>query len=174
MVMLCIGAGTSRAGVHTYVGFYADDYHTVCSIDITSAPQHFQVWLWVLPNDDGFIVMAFGYRYPSWVSLGSAYGNEDLAVAIGCPQDQYTTCLTFNYCQYDWVWLVRWDAWALEAGNAGEIYLVPTEWFGPPIMVGDCAYGEAPARILNNLHINEPCTFGTEETSWGAIKALYR
>ena len=172
--MMCLGAGTGRAGVNTYIGIYADEDHTICSIDITSVYQYFEVWFWVLPNDDGFLGMSFGYRFPSWVAIGSSYDNDGLAVAIGCPQDQYTTCLHFNDCQYDWVWLIQWGVWALEAGNDGEIRFVPTEWFGPPIMAGDCESGGAPARILNSLHINEPCVIGTKETSWGAIKALFR
>lgn len=174
IVMLCLCTGTSHAGPNTYVGIYADEYHTDCSIDVTSAPLFFQAWLWVMPSDNGFYGTEFGYRSPSWVTLGPAIGNDGLAVTVGCPQDQYTSCLTFSECQYDWVWLVRWDAWAMEAGNVGEIYLVPTEWFGPPIIIADCNYAQMPPRILNNLHINEPCVTGTEEKSWGAIKALFK
>ncbi len=143
-------------------------------MDITMELQHFTVWLWVLPSDDGFGNIAYGLSYPSWIVLSGSDTHPDMEVLIGCPQDRHTTCLSFNGCWYDWVWMIRYDAYALEGGISGKIQIVPSEWFGSPIMAGDCLHGEKPARILNGLHFNEVCVVGAEEYSWGAIKDLFR
>lgn len=169
--ILCI-AGNSFAGPVTYIGLYSDCDHSVCRVDVPAAYLSFNVWIWVLPGDDGMSCVEFALDIPPhYLNTGTTL-NPDHSIAIpGCslPDD---CIMCFPSCNYSWVWIARMN-------------ILPTEIHQDFISLTSTIYGyfdaagcgpgypSVPFAALNNLAVNRPCVISTNPCSWGMIKKLY-
>jgi hypothetical protein len=168
---LALIAGSVSAGPLAYMGLYADDAHGVCSVVVPAPYAGFTCWHWVLPSDNGAICAEFKITIPPvYFSTGTTV-NPDHSVALGDPITSVSIC--FTDCQTDWFWTYQLAILPTVA-DIQQIIIEPHVDAGA-YQVANCleGYPIEPVTLLNNLHINEDCVYGTETSSWGAIKGMY-
>jgi hypothetical protein len=160
-----------------YIGIYADEYRSTQCVSGTGF-YPFTIWVWCLPSMNGTMCAEFDIMYPANVITSTVTLNYDLAFWWDpFPGSGISVC--YFDCQYDWHWLFYRAMYCTDETqtiiaiaphpDAGE-YQFANCYPGYPIE--PCiAY---PAVLVNVLPEDCPEIIGTEETSWGAIKGLYR
>ncbi len=156
------------------VGIYADADHRVCSMVIDNAPYSLTVWVFLQPGASGLQSGEMGISFPEWVQPEVVTNNPDF-YGIGCPVFHLNYwCFNFNDCRFDWVWPFRVRTSVTVGGMVGQIRIVSSAQ--GKIVAANCQPGhlEEPMTVLTDFHVNESCAVGTEDQSWGAVKALFR
>jgi len=158
-----------------------------------------EMWIWCFPSPDGMTALEFGLDYPDNANARTLHKNEDLIAGdIENLPDLWAVIL--NECQDDWFWLARQYFWVNSAEKT-TIELVPGENnpYGTmrlltcdPIMETELfAYTmlyinmnprsrkcgttlPVPTSVPSSKITTIKLTASVDESSWGAIKELYK
>jgi hypothetical protein len=177
VLMLCALLVVALAGANleastVYVGLYADEAHSVTSVDYAGAVTEFDVWVWWLPSEHGLIANSFRLAYPSNVTWGTITLNPNTMPNIGCNDGWEPMCAIFSNCELDWVWSHHQRCYLTDA-MPSAIQIVPPD--PDPIEAANCEMGNPLDQVvvLNRLNMNWWFD-AAEPQTWGAIKSLYR
>ena len=174
-VALLLVAGAANA---QYIGLYVDsDRSAWCATGVGFYPV--EMWVWCLPGPQGTICSEFMVGYPMNVIQSVVTWNDPIiSVALGDLPSGLSIC--YIVCQYDWHWPAHQALYVTDPTQT-LIEILPHPDAGA-YQFANCepGYPLEPATKLTNLYLNygpadEEC-MGTavEETSWGAIKSLYK
>lgn len=167
-MLVAISAGSLQAGPKAYIGLFTDDYHSVCSQTVPAPFVGFELWVWVLPSDNGVKFVRTGLEIPGWIINTGQIINPDHMISLGCMDP---ICIMLASCYYDWVWLYRFSLIPTEL-NQGYVRIINGE--DGQIHYASCLEGnpEEDLTVFNQLGVNLDCVYGSTESSWGAIKSI--
>ena len=173
IAVLALLAGSAYAGPNYYVAMYnAGDTRPDCGYSGAVYSQY-ELWVWILPGDEGLKGFDFKIIMSSDVKMANV-DNPDLSVTINDPTHLDGWVGTFSGCFYDWVWLTKLTFLLIDPlPHYVEIIDNPTTG---AVEATDCTPGY-PIRdliVLNAYGVGQPCMSDSEDSSWGAVKALYR
>ena len=160
-----------------YIGLFADAARdTFCA---WGAPVFFfDMYVYCLPGDHGLKCAEFAILYPeSGIFAGVATPNPALSVAQGNLADGMSCC--FLECQWDWQW-THSQTIIVQDATPKIFEIIPSPVPIPPVyQFANCdtipiKYPKEPCTKFTNLYVNTCGPTAVEETSWGAIKSLYR
>ena len=173
-ILLISGAATAQGG---YIGLYADEGRTTQCV---SGEGFYSVsmWVWCLPGEKGQICAEFLVTYPLNTIQSTVTWNDPLiSVTLGDLPSGLSVC--YQECQWDWNWpcyqlvyVTDPTQTVIEIGPHPDVAVYQFANCDPGYPVEPCtAY---PSMLLNVLPEDCPEIVGTEETSWGAIKSLFK
>jgi hypothetical protein len=153
-----------------YVGLYADANHSMPCYNGTSS---FDLYVWWLPSSNGSLGTTYNLILPLDVAIASVTTSPAVANLIGCNCGVFGGfCAVFTDCQMDWVWSQRISCNVLDE-SPSVIAIVPCEGEAA-LSVVDCMYSIEPVTVLNKFCVNQEPVISVDESTWGAIKSLYR
>jgi len=173
--LLLLAAGAANA---QYIGLYADGDHTTwCASGVGFYPV--DMWVWNLPGPLGQICAEFMVSYPPNVITSTITWNDPIiSVTLGDLSSGLSVC--YISCYWDWNWTAHQLLYVTDP-TPTYCEIVPHPEVGV-YQFANCepGYPTEPTTKLTNLFLNygpgDPECEGTavEETSWGAIKSLYK
>jgi hypothetical protein len=184
--VLCLATAGAVAAVLPpigYIGIFADTSRAANSV-CTAQYESFEAWIWCLPSENGMQGAEFAVRFPADILTLNIVTNPVVNPVIGALASGIA--FNLNYCQTDWVWTHCITLLPL-AVLPSTIDIIPNPWAYPAPAHKFTTCEEAGSG--SNYYMVEPCInltplyfcwapdpgpIGVEETSWGAIKALYR
>jgi hypothetical protein len=165
-----------------YVGLYTDSLHS-CYEHWSSNESYdvIDMYLWCLPPSQGMQGVWFKLGSPpTAVHLLSVEFPDDTWMSGGILSDWTAGWhAVVSSCRHDWTWFVKWNVW-ITSYVTGSIELEPEPIFAylNGVAFMDCSgvgsYNFYGARTMTNLEINRHGELSVENTTWSAIKALYR
>jgi hypothetical protein len=161
------------AGAVTYIGMYADEAHSQCSL----YPAPFNpvtLWVWVQPGEDGMNCVEYEIVVPANVIDAATIVNPLAGYHIGDAIVPPGATVCFPACQTDWIWIHQVLCLVTDA-NPSIVALEPHDDYGimrTETCVDFGTYQEMTK--INDMFINQECCLSSEESSWGAIKAILR
>jgi hypothetical protein len=175
IAVLALLAGSAYAGPNYYVAMYnAGEDHDACGVSGIVAPYTpYEMWIWILPGDEGLKGFDFKLDLAGDIVTVNT-DNPDLSVTINSPQSVDGWVGTFSGCFYDWVWLTKLNILAASV-TPHYVTIIDNPTTGA-VEATDCTPGY-PIRdliVLNQYGVNQDCLTDSEDSSWGAVKALYR
>lgn len=176
-LLILISADVNSAPSKPYVGIFADEAHSVVSVNPATYTS-FDVWISFLPSVHGMQATEFRVTMPSNVHVVVVFRNPIMLVTLGCPPPgESYECVVFGEgtCATEWVWTHRLTCLLMDPAP-GVIEILPPREGESAIAVYNCeaGYPAEPATILNKFGINQDAVIAVEPQTWGAIKSLYR
>jgi hypothetical protein len=172
IAVIALMAGSAYAGPNYYIGMYsAGAEHSSCGVEVASAPALYTVEFWILPGDLGLKSFAFKLDTAGDVVF-SQTNSPDCSFVSGTLADGLMGSMTG--CWYDWKMVITAQMYAFTtAGHA--LTILPKPDIGE-LQATDCTPGYPIHDLiaLNTFGINMACTTDTEDSSWGAVKSLYK
>jgi hypothetical protein len=176
-------AGYAALPPRGYISLYSDgarSYYAYCPIPPGYSIAKIEVWIWLLPSENGLLCADFAMGYPSNVIRDRImYNTALISTSSGTLPTGYSTCL--NVCQWDWCWVAH-QALYVTSLQGTSIEIVPHPGLGV-IQFSNCAPGHPAEPCLRgtSLFLNNnsyPClspelAIGAGELTWGAVKSLY-
>ena len=172
-ILLISGAANAQG----YIGLYADAGHTTqCVSDMMPTPVTF--WIWCLPGANDQICAEFMMSYPANVIASTVTTNDAIvSVTLGDLATGMSVC--YDPCQTDWNWCFQQLIYVTDPTQT------TIDVLGHPdtglVQFANCLEGYPlepatayPSLLLNVLQQDCPEIVGTEETSWGAIKSIFK
>lgn len=175
MFLVCAAPASVQAQANTYIGLFSDEARTGWCVSGTGMMTLYFI---VLPGDDGLkcLDMSTTINGTGVVFSAPTWHEEVKDAMLGSfPDDALALCL-WN-CQYDWItlatvggYIMSTDPITIEIGPNWD-QPVPPDY---PVYM-NCAEVEREAIPFTTFYINGECgPIAVEESSWGAIKNLYR
>ena len=176
-ILLISGAVNAQLPPEGYIGLYADAGHTTQCVSGAGMYQ-VEMWIWCWPSVRGQICAEFRVLYPANLIQSTVTSNTDIiSVTLGDLPAGMSVC--YLACQTDWHWPFHQALWVTDATQTmieigshpdAGVYQFANCNDGYP--VEPCiAY---PAMLINVAALDCPEILGTEDTSWGAIKSLFK
>ena len=176
-VALLLVAGAANA---QYIGLYVDNERSSwCATGVGFYPV--EMWIWCLPGPLGQICAEFMVTYPVNVITSTVTWNVPIiSVSLGDLSSGLSVC--YVNCLYDWHWPAHQTLYVTDPTATYCTIQKHPDPAVEDIQFANCepGYPTEPTTVLTNLYFNYGPTdaecMGTavEETSWGAIKSLYR
>ncbi len=175
-LLLVSGAASAQ-----WISLFTDEERSSSSILYVPSGSIEEVYLFAHPSAEGVTCIelnSFTLGDGSIQSFAAVY-NEDVAPPVmgTFPNSDLAGC--FQTCHQDWAWFCRASLLYLSSG--GEwccIYVRALQ--GPPVQPYPkfltCGGDEIQAYPFCEFCINAPslCEVAVEESSWGAIKEMYK
>jgi hypothetical protein len=170
IVSLVVG-GANALPPKPYVGLFADANH---SITCYTGSSSFDLYVWWLPSSNGSMGTGYDLVLPANVTIASVTTSPAVANLIGCYcMDLGGFCAVFANCQADWVWSQRIRCNVLDE-DPSAIEIIPCEGESS-LSVANCVdYSAEPVTSMNKFCVNQEPIIAIDESTWGAIKSLYR
>jgi hypothetical protein len=138
-----------------------------------------EMWVWAKPDPGlGMICADFMVSYPiNVIQSTTTYNSTIVSTYLGSIGTGFTVCL--NSCQYDWVWIAHQLLYVYDPTQTKcEIVNHPE---AGAIQFYECTAGFPAYSVASmpRLWLNQdwgPCEdpIAADETSWGAIKSIYK
>jgi len=174
VAVLALLAGTAYAGPNFYVGMYnAGDTRPDCGATAAAPYTPYEIWVWILPSDLGLKGFDFKMVLNGDICTGNT-DNPQLSVTMNSPTADVGWVGTFTGCMTEWTWLTKLSMLAATVDpHYVEIIENPTTG---AVEATDCTDGYPinPLIVLNSYGINAPCEVDAQDSSWGAVKSMYR
>ena len=158
-----------------YIGLFADDMHESWCTSIIGAA--FNMWIWALPGENGMKCAEFAIQYPTaGIFAGTVTVNPGKSATLGDLPGGFSICYT--ECNWDWQWIAYQSIFVMVGDPlVFEIIPSPIVYPLPVYQFANCneGYPKEPCIKFTNLYVNGECgPIATEESSWGAIKDLFK
>ncbi len=180
VAVLMAGAAFTTTLPIGYIGVFADDTHTMGPAGNYACPAQygqFHAWIWCLPSVRGLQAAEFKLGVPSTVVRLATVTHAIITLELGSLDDGMSVVFAEGDCKTDWVWLYDLTMMLLAPTPAKmEILPHPGTLPAPAYQFASClpGYPIEACRYLTPLYVCwAPSPIGVEETSWGAIKALF-
>jgi hypothetical protein len=176
LLIATISSSTTQAQVFSLWG---DEGMTTCEVHTAAPYQPFNVFVFLEPGIDGAFYVQYKLKIlPGHFSIGQVINPVvSDAATIGVWFGSPGISAPFTSCQVDLLWIVNLTMMApnttpgyyeIKANEDSQLIRVCP-------CVGPCGrYDNDEGFVYNQFGFNETCIVSTEETSWGAIKSLYR
>jgi len=161
----------AAAGPYPYMALYLDEDRTCyCGY----GPGLFSIYAFILPSDDG----AHGCAFKVEVDIaGMVLGKEINGLDVLPPPSDAEYCYMYRACDPGLHWILKIDIFLIDSTTPGTAYFVdsPTENFLGTFSCEE-GYPQEDGVVLTNAYFNtNPCPeIGTESSSWGAIKSIFK
>jgi len=155
-----------------YIGLYSDPDRSFCEVHSSGGLSSFDLYVYCLPSEHGVMSVKFAISYPANVTQSSLTVNPGIAYTQGDLESGIN--VQFQSCMYGWVWTHHQTLYITDT-DPDWIYIVAHPGEGSYYFT-TCidGYPSEGVMVVNHLAVNQPCVIATEETSWGAIKSLYK
>ncbi len=142
--------------------------------DVQTGPYTaFTIYVFLEPGPEGAFAAEYKLTGPaghfSTLNEKAAFIS---AATIGVPFGAPGMAAPFLSCQADLVWI--WQVTCMGPNPDPGLYILEANDDSGNLGIAICP-GDRPlrdARLYNYFGFNESCVFGTEESSWGAIKSM--
>ena len=183
-VVACLMCGSMSVRADGFIGLYSDGAHTRCSASGTGLLYSVEMWVWAKPDPyRGMIRAEFEINYPDNVLLvGSETWNDPILFHYIGNISGEEILVIFNSCQWDWTWIAHKLLWVtndiqtrcqvVEQSSDSSIRCV--RMFDCTPSRPDYCVGAYPSLWLNQHWDSCEDPIAIEESSWGAIKSLYK
>ena len=174
-----------------WIGIFADDQFQgpdqtpiFAYCDFEGAVARAEMWIWCLPSERGQIGADFTVAYHDLSILApSTVTTNDGIVAVVTGDLENGISILYKECQYGWNWCIRQTIYII-SHELAWIEIVEDPGITPKFR--NCEEGwpteqvyKWPRLYLNYVSDVPPYLYciqpiGTDDSSWGAIKSLYR
>ena len=143
-----------------------------------------EIYVWVYHPTLAIMGAIFSLDYPDIVQPEDTFSVNEDVVRLPYFGDLENGIQIGTECTTGWNWLIRQTIW-IAASDDAIINIVPHSdpYFNNEILCVSCNGPKYQIEYILQLYLNvnyEPCkepldlVVGTEESSWGCIKSLYR
>ncbi len=153
-----------------YVGLYSDQNHSCwCVNEMPMTPV--EMWVWVLPGENGLLCAEFDVSFPSNVVTSTVTWNPDLQVTL-----PPSPC--FPECQSDWNWIYHQLIY-VTSEEPSFIQIIASSDDILQFTTCEEGYPAEPCIKITNLYLNygedsDECDqTPVSDSSWGCIKRLF-
>jgi hypothetical protein len=167
----------------SYMGIYADEDRTTWCASGT-APYQIDVWVYMDIGENGAWAYSFDLEIPPnvvilTIDVNRYEGGPWECIPPYCPQGiagEFGLCLGSR--MFSSIWIVHATANVTD-GDPSLIRIVPNPDIGA-MWVENCDFEYETPPILTHLYVNydaseaECGTLPVDQSTWGAIKSLYR
>ena len=180
MLMVLAAPVSAQAPANSYIGLFSNEARTEWCISGTGM---ITMYLIVLPAADGLkcLDMSTTENDPTAaVRFFTPVWHDDVKDAMlgSFPDNFLSLCLW--YCHNDWITLAAVDGYIYRDTDPVSIEIGPN--WNVPVPLPYPVYGNCEDPMVENeaipfttFYINDECgPIAVEESSWGAIKNLYR
>lgn len=143
-----------RSASNAYIFMSQDPCHWDCDVYFSAPYTAFDVWIWVLPGDQGFKGVEFGFMGGANTIYSSVTSNP---YATTIDDDLEAVKVSFNKCLEGWTWLYKLECFS----TTTDPYLIE---IGPNSDTGllrafDCSDStqEYSMALLANFGVNTGC-----------------
>lgn len=174
VVMGTVSSGAKTLCGHPYIAMYnVGEDRLDCGFTAPASYTPYEIWVWILPDVNGLKGFSFTIDMGNDLCAGVT-NNPDLVYPADSPIEETGWTGYFSSCHYDWVWLTKLSMIAVS--------ITPhcVEIIGHPdtgaVEAMDCTEGNpaVPLTVLNSYCVNTPCVVDARDSSWGAVKSIYR
>lgn len=199
LLTLSATVSISRAESVGVIGLYSDE-HPCCCVNGTEFPYVTEMWIWCLPSPGGMKGVEFGLDYPDNLYAATLEKHDEI-IALDIEELPDLWAIILTDCQRDWFWLAKQiiivnskektmiEPVAAAANPGGTMVLLTcepsaeTELFPYTKLLVNMnprsrkCYASlpvpesAPATKVTTIQLTPALP---DETSWGAIKELYK
>ncbi len=141
----------ANAGPTAWIGLYSDAGHSSYVYEYSGQYDEFDLWVWVLPGDEGMKCAEFSIDHHDWVWVVGQTPNPDCSVIQGNPVDPDGVTICLETCQEDWTWLYQIEMLTRKSDAAGWIEIKERPDAGA-YQVLTCPPPDYPAEPLSVLN----------------------
>lgn len=177
-IALLLVSGAVSAQPVGYIGLFIDEDRTSsCVTGVGFYPV--EIWISCLPNPaTGMLCAEFMLTYPPNVIQSTSTTTPLMCVTLGTIDTGMSACLC--ECAWSWTWLFHQMLYVTDP-TPTEINIVKhPDPYVQCVQFANCdaGYPLECVKVFTKFLINQECPpenpIGTERTSWGAIKGLYK
>lgn len=155
---------------------WGDEIMSICEVHTTSPYQPFDIYVFLEPSTDGafaaeYKMIAPPGHFATVITPNPVVSQATIGVWFGVPG----ISVPFVTCQTELFWIVRLTM--MSPDMVPDFYLLGLNDDSQFMGVATC---EEPMRpmvdgyLYNYFCFNQSCLPATEESSWGAIKDMYK
>jgi hypothetical protein len=174
IVMMLIAPSASAQPADAYLALYEDAARSDWCV---SGIGFVTMYLFVLPSVDGVVCAELSINVTGAGAGGLMWGtptyHPDVAEPVlGSVPGEMGVCFPVGVCKTEWIYFYSVGI-LVQTIEAARVEIGP---YGtsPYPKVLDCLDAEPEAIIFNHFYINDCGPIAVDESSWGAIKSLYR
>lgn len=178
IVVTCLLCASASANAQPHIALFTDAQGTSCSTYHTPGGTQFEVYvlLFFMGTGEGIICADFRLITPGNVIIEALEINPGYASAAGNPLDATGIDFCFLECAMGYVsnWAYKLTCRTTD-GRASYFSCGPREG-SEQMNAAVCSAPEGPRELLHGyigVAVNADCV-ATEESSWGAIKGMYK
>ena len=134
----------------------------------------YEVYVWIFPDTSGVICSEFQFNVPDNVTVVSTEINPAYSSEIGTRVGPPGVTICFQECQRDPFWIIKYQC---TLPTRCALFHIINHEIGGDVRVSSCAVPDS----LRSAYYSEWGYSGplclcpsTEESSWGAIKGMYK
>lgn len=174
-IFVLAGSVSHSASQDSAIGLFTDKSHALNYISVETM-EEFELYVWVKPGAEGFKAADFLIEYPSNALIIEttilndvpSIGNTETGIAVA-----------FGDCVTDWVPILRQKIY-MTSSKKSVFAIGGQENYDSKAVYCDCTEGYPiyDLDIITGLYVNFPAeeipALDADESSWGAVKGLYR
>ena len=180
LLLLVSSAAFAQLLPHGYMALCTDqtappDFSNTCGT--TGVPFYpVEMYIWCLPSNRGQICAEFMVDYPVNIIQSTVTTSPLICVTLGTLDTGMSACLC--RCTYSWTWYFHQLLYVTDSTQTCVKIVKHPDENTECIRFANCDPGwpDECVTVLTSLCVNQECPqcIGTEESSWGAIKNLYK
>ena len=161
----------------SYIGLYTDEEHSSPSANNLEGSCLFDLWVWILPGENGVMCAEYKLDLPENMIPQSAVLNPSNSIYMGEAYGSPGLSICFPECQNDWFWTAKIQI-LLTDRIAGYLVLSAHE-DGGTMQIANCAWPDYTLEsltMLNGLSVNtalQPILTDLEMTGPSTLRAFF-
>ena len=169
-ISLCLNIVSTDASAQAWLAVLDQSQHWFCD----GYKDQYDVYVWVYPDTAGVVCAEYQFILPEYMLALSTEINPAYSSVDGTLEGPPGVTICFQDCQIGPVWTVKHHC-AIITGYCSPFEIIGHEVSGE-IRATTCSEPDSYRGALTYWYHPSPCSTcpGTEETSWGAIKQLYK
>lgn len=146
-----------------YQGYFCNGYEDL-----------YDVYVWAYPDTAGFVCIEYQFILPDYMAALSTEINPAYSTVAGTLEGPPGVTICFQECQMEPVWTVRYHCAIIE-GYCSPFEIIEHEDSGN-VRATTCSEPDSYQDAIACWYNPSPCSTcpANEESSWGAIKGMYR
>lgn len=177
-IVICVLSFTfiQGASAQSRIGLYTDDAHSSIAVNNTYYPCVFDLWVWILPGENGAICAEYKLVIPDNMIPQSVIINSDYSITMGVAYGSPGFSICFNECQTDWFWTTKITTFL---ADRTPLTLIPMPHDDSGTMTAASCLPHYPIEsliTLNALSVNyalPPILTGLEITGQTSLRAFF-
>ena len=177
-IIICVLSFTFIRGVsaQSRIGLYTDDAHSSIAVNKIEDPCVFDLWVWILPGENGAICAEYKLDIPESMIPQSVLINTENSITMGVAYGSPGFSICFNECQTDWFWTTKITIFL---ADRTPLALLPLPYDDSETMItASCLpnYSIESLITLNALSVNyalPPILTGLEITGQTSLRAFF-
>ena len=169
-ISLCLTIVPIDASAQAWLAVLDEYQHIFCD----GYEDQYDVYVWVYPDTAGVVCAEYQFILPEYMTAISTEINPAHSTFDGALEGSPGMTICFQDCQMEPVWAVKYIC-AIITGPCSSFEIIGHEVSGD-IRATTCSEPDSYRSAITYCYHPSPCCTcpSNEETSWGAIKGMYK